>query len=164
MAEYPVGLDLGQSQDFTALAVMQRVNAPTRKENGYDDGPIKAAHYHIRHLERFRLGTPYPAVVERTQELLRHEPLAKAHKLVIDGTGVGVAVVDMFRQKWLVPTSIAITGGDTVTRDGGNYRVPKRDLVGVMQVLLQSERLKVAEELPGEDRPAYSPRFLRRKA
>ncbi len=54
----------------------------------------------------------------------------------------------MFRQKRLAPTSITITGGDTVTRDRGNYRVPKRDLFGVMQMLLQSERLKVAEGFP----------------
>ena len=55
---------------------------------------------------------------------------------------------DMFRQKGLAPIAITITGGDTVTGDGGNYRVPKRYLVSTMQVLLQAGLLKVAEELP----------------
>jgi hypothetical protein len=48
----------------------------------------------------------------------------------------------------LIGTGQHVTGGDTVTGDGGNYRVPKRYLVSTMQVLLQAERLKVAEELP----------------
>lgn len=44
--------------------------------------------------------------------------------------------------------AVTIHGGDTVTRDGTRYRVPKRDLIGVTQVLLQGERLKIAEALP----------------
>ena len=35
-----------------------------------------------------------------------------------------------------------------VTFEGGYTRVPKRDLVGVVQVLLQTARLKFAAELP----------------
>jgi hypothetical protein len=35
-----------------------------------------------------------------------------------------------------------------VTRDGDVWNVPKRDLAGVVQVALQSRRLKVAAELP----------------
>jgi hypothetical protein len=44
--------------------------------------------------------------------------------------------------------AIQITGGDSVTRDGDVTRVPKRDLVSAAQVALQSERLKIAAELP----------------
>ena len=40
-----------------------------------------------------------------------------------------------------------ITGGDAVSRDGKDYRVPKRDLVSVVQVLLQAERPKIASSL-----------------
>ena len=107
-----MGLDLGQSQDYTALCVAERVDVPTGK-----------AHYHLRHLERFRLGTSYPAVVERVEEMLAGPHLWGCSQLVVDGTGVGVPVVDMFRQKGLSPIAITITGGDTVTGDGGNYRV-----------------------------------------
>jgi hypothetical protein len=35
-----------------------------------------------------------------------------------------------------------------MSRDGAAYRVPKRDLVGVLQVLLQSRRLKIADAIP----------------
>jgi hypothetical protein len=44
--------------------------------------------------------------------------------------------------------AIQITGGDQVTRDGQLTRVPKRDLVSAAQVALQTERLKIAAELP----------------
>jgi hypothetical protein len=43
---------------------------------------------------------------------------------------------------------IQITGGDTVTRDTHVTRVPKRDLVSVTQVALQTGRLKIASRLP----------------
>ncbi len=41
-----------------------------------------------------------------------------------------------------------ITGGDTVTQDGLDYRVPKRHLVATLSVLLTTDRLKVAASLP----------------
>ena len=65
----------------------------------------------------------------------------------MDGTGVGRAVLDMMRASGLDPVAITIHGGDAVTYDHG-WRVPKRDLVGAMQVLLQSGRFKVSNALP----------------
>ena len=59
-------------------------------------------------------------------------------------TGVGAPVVDMFVNAGLKPIGIYIHGGDRVTREGSTYRVPKRDLVGCLQVLLQNQRLKIA--------------------
>jgi hypothetical protein len=40
-----------------------------------------------------------------------------------------------------------ITSGDRETRDGGYYRVPKRDLIVQLQVLLQCEALRIAAGL-----------------
>ena len=54
----------------------------------------------------------------------------------------------MLRTAELSPAAVTITGGDTVSSDGSDYRVPKRDLVSIVQVLLQSERLKIAKALP----------------
>jgi hypothetical protein len=42
---------------------------------------------------------------------------------------------------------ITITGGDSVVRDNKAFRVPKRDLVSTVQVLLQGGRLKIAPAL-----------------
>jgi hypothetical protein len=69
--------------------------------------------------------------------------------LVVDATGVGAAVVDLFRRADLPGRMIAvtITGGDAVTRDGNTARVPKRDLASSVQVALQSGRLRIAQGL-----------------
>ena len=112
------------------------------------DVPTGKAHYHLRHLEWIRLGTSYPAVVERVAEMLAGPHLWGCSQLVVDGTGIGAPVVDMFRQKGLSPIAITITGGGTVTGDRGNYRVSKRYLVSTIQVLLRAGLLNVAEELP----------------
>jgi hypothetical protein len=69
-------------------------------------------------------------------------------KLVVDATGVGRPVVDMLKQRGLKPIAIAIHGGDTVSADSGFLRVPKRDLVAAVQVMLQTERLKFASAIP----------------
>jgi hypothetical protein len=145
---YFVGLDLGQASDYTAIAVLEQRSeaaAPSMYERPRAAPP---ARYDCRHLERVKLGTPYPAVVERVRTLLHAPALRGKADLVVDATGVGKPVVDLLRQEKLRPVPVTITGGDTANRDGAGWRVPKRDLVGVLQVLLQTERLKFAAGLP----------------
>lgn len=133
---FTLGLDLGQAQDYTALCVVERI------ENG------NAPAYHVRHLERFRLGTSYPAIVERVKDVTQAAAVRGDYVLVADATGVGAPVVDLLRQADVNTVAVTITGGDSVSYDGGAYRVPKRDLVSTLQVLLQSGRLRFADGLP----------------
>jgi hypothetical protein len=171
---YILGVDLGQAQDYTALTVLERTAVDTgrTKESrrrvstiiGGDYAPgwsrgqrpadtvitkITENHYAARHLERLPIGTPYPAQVLRIKELHNHlkAETGTAPQLVVDQTGVGRPVVDMLRAAALSPVSVSITGGDSVTREGNVYRVPKRDLVSAVQVLLQAKRLKIASSL-----------------
>jgi phage FluMu gp28-like protein len=137
VAKFYVGLDLGQSRDYTALCVAEKV-----PPEGSDDYEL-----HIRHLERFR-DVLYPDVAERVSRLMDVPPLRDNAALAIDATGVGAAVVDMLRRAGLTFVAVTITGGDTESQSGyDSYRVPKRDLVGNLQVLLQSGRLKIARSL-----------------
>lgn len=133
---FVVGLDLGQSMDYTALVVGERVT------------PGKNASYHIRHIERFALKTPYPDIIRRVYTLFMMAPLHGQSYLAVDATGVGLPVMDMLRSAKLIPVGITITGGQQIHRDGPDWSVPKRDLVSTVQVLLQSHRLQVAKELP----------------
>jgi hypothetical protein len=139
---YYIGLDLGQRQDFTALAVV---------EQHFEETNGQQPRYQARHLQRYELGTSYPTIVASVGELLKKEPLSKANpSLVIDATGVGQPVVDMFVQAELPCEIIAvtITGGFEPKRDGNSFNVPKRDLVSAIQVALQTDRLKIAPALP----------------
>jgi hypothetical protein len=68
--------------------------------------------FHVRHLERPPLETPYPDIVTRMGALVRSAPLVHARTaLVVDATGVVRPVVDLFRQAKLNPRPITITGG-----------------------------------------------------
>jgi hypothetical protein len=137
MAEFFVGLDLGQRNDYTAISVLERVMEAGNKE----------ASYHVRHLERVR-GMPYPAIVTKISEMILRPPLVGRTVLVIDATGVGAPVVDLFELARLDPVGVFIHGGDRTTHEGSTWRVPKRNLAAVLQVLFQSSRLKISSKLP----------------
>jgi hypothetical protein len=132
-----IGLDLGQSQDYTALCVVER-HQPGGDQVSYD----------VRHLQRFRLGTPYPEIVAQLGAMLKTAPMAGGRlHLVADATGVGAPVVELLQRANLDAYLIAvtITAGDAVNRDRNHYRVPKRDLVSATKILLQAGRLRFAE-------------------
>jgi hypothetical protein len=164
---YLAGLDLGQASDFTALAILERTRPTERtdpsaetfrvpqRRSGLDTLAVREATpkreqiYAVRHLERFSLGTPYPAICERMVKLFAQPPLSGA-TLAVDQTGVGRAVLDMIRRARPLATirPITITAGHAVVPDGPGWHVAKKELVGVMQVLFQSRRLQVARLLP----------------
>jgi hypothetical protein len=141
-----VGVDLGQSRDFTAIAVLERA------ELVGDWDPVmyarrKTIALRLRHLERVPLGTPYTDVVDRVVVVTRSGELAERCHLIVDATGVGRPVMDMLRRaalgcRRLWPVSI--TGGDLETYANGYYRVPKRDLIVGLQLLLQRRGLQIA--------------------
>lgn len=130
-----IGLDLGQANDYTAISILEKI----QKDNSENI-------YHIRHLERIR-GIPYPDIVNKVIKVMSSAKLKEGAALVIDATGVGAPIIDLAKKAGLKPTAVWIHGGDRATHEGNNWRVPKRDLVGVLQVLLQSGRLKVASKL-----------------
>ena len=141
--KYTVGLDLGQARDFTALCILER------------EGEGDEAIFLARHLQRFALGTTYPAIVASVAKMLRQEPLAIVQReaqpqLAIDQTGVGAPVVEMFERAPLNARLYPIhsTGGASVNYDRGVEYVPRRVLVSVVQVALQTDKLKIAGTLP----------------
>lgn len=138
MSKYFIGLDLGQSADSTAIAVSERIAPPAT---------TLPPSYLCGHLERLPLGTHYPAIVEFVGKLMQTPELKGQSTLVIDATGVGRPVCDMFTQAGLEHVAVTITGGDRVNFEGGAARVPKRILVSTLQVLLQSKRLDVAPHM-----------------
>jgi hypothetical protein len=151
---YYVGLDLGQSADYTALAVVQTVHthdASTGKQ-GMD--------LHLRHLERYPLKTPYTIIADHVCDLLHGPPFTSDEfdgwrhtkpsvQLIVDKTGVGVAVTDLLKERHLNYIGVTITGlGQKVNRNGvREYSVPKMDLVAALEVPLHKGTLKVAKGL-----------------
>jgi hypothetical protein len=142
---YVCGLDLGQVADYSAVAALERTTRPDGKNA-----------YAVVGLHRYERGTPYtsplpesPGIGERVRFLLRTPPLPGC-TLAVDQTGVGRAVVDVLRGLSLPATlvPVTITSGQAVSQaDNGDWHVAKVQLVGILQVLLQSERLEIREGL-----------------
>lgn len=140
-----MGLDLGQSRDFTAIAVLERAEL----QGEWDPVVVawrKNVVLRLRYLERMPQGTPYTEVVERAAQVTRAKELTGRCELVVDATGVGRPVVDMLRKARLggrlIPATI--TGGNAEGYSDGFYRVPKRELITRLQILLQRGALQIA--------------------
>jgi hypothetical protein len=131
------GLDLGQLSDYSAATILERL----------EDGPY--VRYEARHLQRWPLGTSYPRIVEAVRTLLARAPLAGQCRLVIDNSGVGVAVADMFSEAGIPYIGITITGGVGWHRESGRrWYVSKHLLVSTIQKFLSSEALGISRRLP----------------
>jgi hypothetical protein len=142
-ARYYLGLDLGQAQDFTALAVARRLPHAI-------EGKRPLHRYELAGLKRWSLGTPYPIIVADVKGILAREPLKSPDTfLALDFTGCGRPIWEMFGEAGVRATGIAITGGNAVMRAAPlEWHVPKRDLASCVQVLLQERRLQWPASLP----------------
>lgn len=165
-----LGLDLGQSSDYTALSVTERVFEPTGKFRDTGEKQLVQVQWQspqmmsivepddktmlqVRFLHRFELNTDYvvmAAQVGKVVQALPTEP--KKPVLVIDHTGVGRGVFDIFRALRLgIPLlGVTITGGKQAEQDKERpweWSVPKKDLVSALQIVVQNDRLRVAPKL-----------------
>jgi hypothetical protein len=76
-----------------------------------------------------------------------HEPL-KGARLVIDETGVGRPVSDIFNSAGLLPTRIAIGFGlEPTQRSGDSYTVPKSVLISGLEAAMHCGTFKIAPEI-----------------
>jgi hypothetical protein len=174
--DHHVGLDLGQSSDFSALAIVEeplwvhddwshKLNIPASgwvPLDGLTEWQIGQArsmahHYgrpatpplHLRHVQRWPLKTAYPRIVDDVVALLSRPPLRdRSVALCVDATGVGRAVIDQLNQRGQRPISITISPGLQVHYGPWSFSVPKRDLIMAAVYAFQSSRLKIAADLP----------------
>lgn len=139
-----IGVDLGQSMDFTAIAVTEQTESEGKPA------------FLCRAIERLPLGTPYTHVADRVAFImsdLRNRSDAEeaggkpGYRLecVVDRSGVGAAVMDLLRERGVRPlVEVVIVGGDTVTeRDGNRISMGKVHLVTRMKILQEQRRLKL---------------------
>jgi hypothetical protein len=138
--DYIAGLDLGQQNDRTALVILDAEDPPAwREEDRF---------YRARHIQRFETGRSYTDMVGDVEALLRQAPLRGQTSLVVDATGVGRAVADLFSDIGRRCVSVTITGGQEANRNGNEWTVPKAQLASTTQALLQTDRLRFSERVP----------------
>lgn len=158
-----IGLDLGQAQDFTAVAVVEYTPRWTDEVRKIVDERAGKSYRRtirthlpgsldVRRLERLDVGTKYPAIVRSTVGMMLL-PAFKDAPLLVDATGVGRGVFDLFKETPIAKrvVGVTVTAGDHCHFEHPHWRVPKRDLVGSAQIALQDQRLKIAQGIPYAD-------------
>lgn len=168
---YFVALDLGQSRDYTACVVLEHTETyavPPPKtgrdafemvgigdSTGKPSKPIPftptAETYHVRYCNRLALNTPYPEIVRWTATLVRKLMASARVGLIIDATGVGRAILDMFREERLKVVPVNVTGGFHANFGNGVWNVPKKDLVSSAKMLLAKGILKIDDSTEYKD-------------
>ncbi len=144
------GLDLGQRQDPSALVILEQIEAGDgpRIRKGANGIPFVASRYECGYIQRFQLGLPYPRIVEMVGALLQRNPLAGDCQLVIDHTGVGVAVGNMFAEAGIPYIGVTITGGVGWHKETyAQWHVSKHLLVSTTQKFLSSEAIGISKHL-----------------
>ena len=150
---YYVGVDLGQSRDHSAIAIVE-----TSESLGAVRDPVSYAfpvHKHIvlRQLDRIPLGTEYTTVAGLVGQVARGLERLGPATIVVDASGVGSAVVEMIRKsaagRRLVP--VVITSGVGSNHSGGKWNVGKRELMSVLRMLIEQKTLFYASDLAGKE-------------
>jgi|GEM_PF-1380652 len=147
--DYCIGMSIGQYNQWTGLIVIECTLSEKFKDKH---------EYHIVKAERFLPGTLYPDIAERMKtidNILREGKLNNRRRWVIDITGIGAAIAKLVQDSGVrIESEITITAGNTAIRDENNSRrwsVPKKDLMGVLQVTLPVGRLLIAKGINDEE-------------
>jgi hypothetical protein len=156
VTRFVVGIDLGQTIDSTAVAVIEHSVQPLET---WAPAPAKSSNYYsilrqdtetrfdVRHLERLPLGTSYPSQVQHVVELMSRPPL-RGCDLVVDQTGVGAAVADLFDRTALKPVRVIISAGFDAVHHGKNkWSVPKTEIISALDARLNTQELRFAATL-----------------
>jgi hypothetical protein len=137
---------LGQRKDYSAIAALEVRDTVYDERNPVTMDFARERTFRVRGIERVRLGTAYPDVVQRVRDVVNLPEIQTRCTLVVDATGVGTPVVELLKATrpgcQIVP--VMITGGFEEGHAGSTYRVPKRDLITGLQAVVEQRRLEIA--------------------
>ncbi len=140
---YIVGVDIGQTMEPTALAVVEQ-QLRHRESVG-----VECPEMHLRHLERTSPDVSVPQAVDRVAKLVnvlaKREQSGDEVTVVLHVAGGVHTVVPFMREIDLYPVTVSITNGiaeNEVAPD--DWHVAKVELVGALKIQFEAERLKIA--------------------
>ena len=147
-SHFIIGVSLGVGIQPTALAVVEQI---------IDSGGnwlVKTRALELRHLERLPAQTSYPDTVERVATLLSSAEIDEGEAygeagVVLDTTGSGRAILELFKRAAITPVVVTIVGGGLREEEVefNDWRLPKVELVGALRVAYETERLRMAKSL-----------------
>ena len=134
-----ISLDPAQLRDWSALAVVDMRYRPEEKRFGYD----------LVAMNR-KQGLPYNQIVDWVARIY-HKPEFNQQQppdLVVDSTGVGVAVVDMLHTRGLRLNAVTITAGESFSQQGSIFHVGKARLIGTFLGAFDGGKVQVNPNMP----------------
>jgi hypothetical protein len=144
------GLDLGMVESRSVLCIIERSLVVAGNFNfAYYDYPRKPR-WVVRYLQTYPKGAEYPEIVSSVAGVLRHPALEKDATLTVDATGVGMPVVQLFRQACRGDArvcALTITAGDTAVQKDNYFSVPRSHLLAELLVKLQNRDLLISDNL-----------------
>jgi hypothetical protein len=151
MSKHPhfiIGASLGEGKQPTTVAVLEQEVVKNSR------WPAETNALLLRHLERVP-DASYPDVVRRIGKLLESKELKDCEacgktEVMLDITGSGRPVLDLFDRATIKPLVVQIGGVEELESVVGkwrHWRLPKTELVGVLRVLWESDHFKMAKEL-----------------
>lgn len=144
-SRFVLAADLGQSADPTAICVMEHIKTAHVTYKGKETPA--GENFDVRYLQRLPLGLSYVDQVQHIAGLMGRQPLS-ASEFVIDETGVGRPVGDLFNKAGLKPIRVTITAGETQSAKGTHrFHVPKGVLISALDARLHTGELRFASEL-----------------
>ncbi|HUQ93873.1 MAG TPA: terminase family protein [Bryobacteraceae bacterium] len=146
---YYIGVDLGQKHDYTAICIIERSLVITGPRDAATFEYPLEKRYIVRYLERLPLDTPYPEIVRHISAITRHPDLCGSANLIIDSTGVGQPVVDLFKAERLITrlVPVTLTAGHHATRHGDAWNIPRNDILLGLEIGLRNNQLRIADTL-----------------
>ena len=134
-SNYLIGVDFGKLRDHSAVVILER----SQDQTGLS--------YTVRGLERFPLHTKFRDVRSRVREITEQYPYRGNCHLLLDGTGIGEPVDELFRSDtFACPIEkFVITSGENAT----SGHVPKKDLIANLQLMMEMGELHIPRDLPG---------------
>jgi hypothetical protein len=172
MHEHIVAVDIAKRRDYFGILVMKD-NPAIIDGNALLESPDRIIHtYDVIHIEKYQ-GMGFEEMAGRVEQLMGHKDLHYNADLLVDGTGVGEAAVELIRKKGLNPLPVIFTGGENYREvpafagelfkgASGSFNrlmiikeihVPKKDLAAAGVILMEAKRLRVA---PGRWRDEFN--------
>jgi hypothetical protein len=143
---YVAGLDVAQQNDWTALAILEKVYSP--------EAPKGPPEIRLVALDRWQM--LYPDTLDELGFIFSDEQFARKVMLATDATGPGLSLYeDVVRDEKMLScvgrdriTPVIITDGQEQDRDGRFRKVPKHYLITRLQSAIRRHDIRVPKKLP----------------
>lgn len=162
---YIVSCDVAQKSDYFAVQIYRDTPTLELGDSRANERDRVLHKWDLVHQDQWQ-GITYIEMADRLVKLTNQRKLENNHDLLIDGTGVGVAVVDLIRDRGLRPIPIVATAGGQARpvymeaeslfgwgqklvglKTIKEWHVPKVELVQAGQVAMEQRILRVAPNI-----------------